>query len=624
MTQDYKEKLLKYLTGNLTIESGNDEPLFNREENIINKNLKSDISDSLHEKENATDVFIYGKIFNQKSENFLVYGRYTKSSNFYGYVVIVDKSLNIISVLTEFKSGTKIYPFISLQQDENGKFYGLTHDYSNINSNYRICLFNDILNSGLLNNTYSIVLRQTYLIPNSSNYRFSTPRQNRIIKLINESTYYITMHNTLSQTIIIKFTINVGVENEWQELTINYLLDTVIFSIIPDKSSGETIIYFYGLDILTNTTTTFRQYSINDTTINEIYNYNFNTTVSANLSQVYSDSINKAYISLHDTTNNIIKLFSFENGMINKLWESTNTQNTDYLYLENVNNITFIKSKQSNSTTSRIYVGMIKNNNTYFHEVYNTAYYTGSILEYIDFYIICNFNLYNMYIPDYNLSNKTYNLLMTYNDNNYNGTEYENINSLSPQSAILFDNEEEPNLIFARNLYNLSINGNTTISTVEIPNTMLNNVTILNKSLYSKTNTVLCYDIKQLTKNIYETVDINFINTLTMQDNDNSNNLMGASRLNISTSSTNDYSNAQIGYYRLNYTDGTSADFKINPSEYTPIDEYSGTYNFVVYVKKALNNINILSNDKTTVYATLNLVLDVDKYYKITQNVEVI
>jgi hypothetical protein len=109
-----------------------------------------------------------------------------------------------------------------------------------------------------------------------------------------------------------------------------------------------------------------------------------------------------------------------------------------------------------------------------------------------------------------------------------------------------------------------------------------------------------------------------------MQDNDNSINLNGATRLNASATITNDYSQSQIGYYRLNYTDGTSEDFKINPTEYTPIDEYSGTYNFVVYVRKAINNINILSNDKTTVYATLNLVLEVGKNYEITQNVEVI
>jgi hypothetical protein len=200
--------------------------------------------------------------------------------------------------------------------------------------------------------------------------------------------------------------------------------------------------------------------------------------------------------------------------------------------------------------------------------------------------------------------------------------EYENINSLVPKYSNLYD--ENGNIIFSRNLYNLSINGRTTTSTIEVPNTLLNDTTIAQQNLLSETNMTMNNNVDNITKNIYETLNINFINTITMQDNDNSINLIGASRLNASATSTNDYSQSQIGYYRLNYIDGTSEDFKINSTEYTSIDEYSGTYNFAVYVKKAINNINILSNDKTTVYATLNLVLEVGKNYEITQNVEVI
>jgi hypothetical protein len=211
-----------------------------------------------------------------------------------------------------------------------------------------------------------------------------------------------------------------------------------------------------------------------------------------------------------------------------------------------------------------------------------------------------------------------------FNQFNYNGLAYKNINSLVSKSGTLYSDDEETQIIFARNLHNLTVNGNTTISTVEIPNTFLNDVTIKGKNLLSQTNLILNNDTNPITKNIYETLDINFINTITMQDNDSSINLIGASRLNVSATSSNDYFNTQIGYYRLNYIDGTTEDFKINQTEYTPTDEYSGTYNFAVYVAKPITNINILSNDKMTVYATLNLVLEVGKYYKIAQNVEVI
>lgn len=624
MTNDYKDKVLKYLTGNLEQQQGLDEPIFNREEEIINKNIKSTISDILTERESATNTFIYGKIFNQNIENFLVYGRYNANSKYYGYVAIISKELDVISVITEFKSGTKIYPFISLQQDETGKFYGLTHDYNNINDNYRVCLFNNILNSGLISNNYTVILRQTYLIPNSTSYRFATPRQNRIIKIFDEPVYYITLHNSTSQTIIIKFTINVGMENDWQVYTINYLLDTVIFAIVPDKSSGETRIYFYGLDILTNSTSTFREYSISETTVTELYNYDFNTISSNNLSQIYSNSINSAYISLFDTTNNIIKLYNFTGSNIIEIWHSENAQNTDYLYLENINNITFIKHKQSTSTTSTLYVGMLKDNVLYFYEVYNIPYYEGTILEYIDFYILCNYNMYKMYIPDYSVSNKTYKLVMIYNQYNYNGTECENITSLVPQSAILFSDDEEPQILFARNLYNLNINGNTTVSTIEVPNTALNDTTILNKSLYSQTNTTLAYDITPITKNIYEVLDINFFNTLIMKNSNNIDNEIinnnGATRLNTSMSQTLDYTSTIANKIRINYSDDTSTIQSIG----TPtITNGVATYTITIYVPKAINNIEIISNDESTSYQTITGTFDINKYYTLTQDVRV-
>jgi hypothetical protein len=236
-----------------------------------------------------------------------------------------------------------------------------------------------------------------------------------------------------------------------------------------------------------------------------------------------------------------------------------------------------------------------------------------------DFFVVVKtFNLYQ-YLSQYN--DNAYSTKEIYQINGYNGDSYIDINCLIPNISYLYS---AGSLVFARTLYNKQVNGNTTTSTVEVPNSYLNEISIQPKQLLGQTNMILNNDTNPITKNIYETLDINFINTITMQDNDNSINLIGASRLNTSVTNTNDYNQAQIGYYRLNYTDGTSEDFKINPTEYTPTDEYSGTYNFVVYVRKAINNINILSNDKTTVYATLNLVLEVGKNYEITQNVEVI
>ena len=69
-------------------------------------------------------------------------------------------------------------------------------------------------------------------------------------------------------------------------------------------------------------------------------------------------------------------------------------------------------------------------------------------------------------------------------------------------------------IIFARNLYNKVINANTTISTLNIPNTNLNDITIYNQSLIGETNYVLMNNQESITKNIYENLNINFYTTL--------------------------------------------------------------------------------------------------------------
>ena len=111
MTENFKSNVLNYLTGNMEHEEGINEPIFNLEEETLTKNLKNDISTMLASQESATNVSVFGKIYNESFDNFLVYGRYTSSSNFYGYVCIVDSSLNIVSLLTTFENC--IFPLYS-------------------------------------------------------------------------------------------------------------------------------------------------------------------------------------------------------------------------------------------------------------------------------------------------------------------------------------------------------------------------------------------------------------------------------------------------------------------------------------------------------------------------------
>ena len=76
MTEDYKENLLKYLTGNLEIEQGQNYPNFNENVETLDKNIKKNINSILEEKENAISTVVLGKIYNETYEQYLIYGYY--------------------------------------------------------------------------------------------------------------------------------------------------------------------------------------------------------------------------------------------------------------------------------------------------------------------------------------------------------------------------------------------------------------------------------------------------------------------------------------------------------------------------------------------------------------------
>ena len=188
-------------------------------------------------------------------------------------------------------------------------------------------------------------------------------------------------------------------------------------------------------------------------------------------------------------------------------------------------------------------------------------------------------------------------------------------------------NNSSNNLIFARTLYNKSVSNNTTISTIEIPNTFLNDIQITKEELLGETNKILNNKSQVITKNIYETVNLNFINSISMSNNNTQETILnqnGASRLNRSSSNDLDYDNAKATKIRINYVDGSSFIQKLGKNQIELIDVKTAMYEFVIFVKNDIENIQIISEDEQTVYQKItNLTLEKNKYYSITQMVEV-
>ena len=90
----------------------------------------------------------------------------------------------------------------------------------------------------------------------------------------------------------------------------------------------------------------------------------------------------------------------------------------------------------------------------------------------------------------------------------YNNQPYFKYKSLVPYFGKLYDSNN--NLIFARTLYNKSINGQTTTSSVLVPNLYLNDITIGGEKLVGKTYLEMIDQDEEIGKNEYEELFVNF------------------------------------------------------------------------------------------------------------------
>lgn len=621
MTNDFKEQILNYLTGTIQEETPQDNPTHYIEKETLINNLYTNITNEI-----GSNNFSIIKVIQSKTNSNIVINCKNANNN-NSFLIVTDKDFNILGYFDEFSSGVSFRMFTGFNIDENGYFYTIESDHGFQLNNKRFLMLNNIAVPNA-NGEYQVKIRKSYAVPNTT-VLYNNSIQG-LYKAIGQSIYVILNADGSANRYLTKLTINVGTNNDWQDNAINGVVGND--QILSVDSEGniffKTInvgipsgLYTYNISLYTYNNGIETTEIISDTIINGTDMWR-TTAKFLNINEVYigyktanTENTNTEYIIGHldTTTKTLTKVFSTP-SVYSAIYNDTN-----FLMFYRIDNEMMFKFNViTNSSTNEfnIIVGRLIG-----LDRQSTLLASGitPLTTNADFFVVVKtFNLYQ-YIAQYN--DNAYSTKEIYQVNGYNGDSYINTNCLIPGISYLYSNNK---LVFARTLYNKQVNGNTTISTIEIPYNYLNEISIQPKQLLGQTKMILNNDINPITKNIYETLDINFINTITMQDNDNSINLSGASKLNASATSTNNYNQTQIGYYRLNYTDGTTEDFKINPSEYTPTNEYSGTYNFVIYVAKPITNINILSNDKTTVYATLNLVLEVGKYYRINQNVEVV
>lgn len=621
MTEEAKKNLLDYMLGKMPSESGVDEPQFSDNIPIANTFIQA-LNDEFS---NGYTIIDY--ISGINNDNYILYGIYVDDEyNNYGFLTIIDSSFNLLSLLTKYDSGTLLRPFECLGIDEEGMLYGVDYAPTGNAFEHRFIMLNNVLTSNLVSNDYYVQLRQSYYFPDEyqsqafSNYMYYGQKNQILYKKPNSSEYCFILTGDASKgengEMVLVLKLNVGQENEWisyvsseyleklgsyvvwtdDEFTVKLcgyindgfycemLLQNEIFNIVKKTNSN-----FIVSIVVPNLNVSYFSTQGTPEAIDNIYKSN---SSSNDISLIYSSVRDKIYL------NNRIFLTIY-NGTIFSFQGIYTNADTDIVY--------------------DLYAGIILNDKYYQKRIVQGLTLSNYRIEVNPFVIINNiYNLYNLtWLSTPNLTRTT----LVYNQNNYNGEPFTDKNSLNSNSAILYSDN---NPVFARNLYNKTQNGATTTSTIEIPNNYLNDTLVDQKDLMSVNNNVIISDTNGFTKNVYETVYLNFVNTISVVNQNETQsvyNNAAATKLNTSINNPTDYDDLKLTKYRINYQDGTNT-----VSTLQATSQNDGSYELLMtfYLSKLADTLELVSEDEQTVYLSYNLAnVEANKYYSFKQRVRI-
>lgn len=633
MTQDYKNKILNWLTANYSVENGINTPQYSAVSSRAN-NLLTYIQAQTTSGGFFLSTILQGVNADNQGLGFTIIAGYDDTT-LKGFLIILDNDFDPVQTIKTYSSGTEFGKFDILNVGDDGNFFGIeTVGVGGPTPYKRFIMLNNIIAKVPSATEYIVVLRQSYNLP--ANIKDATGYSN-IIKAPGQAKYLIVggIYNGSFQTqpIATELQVNVGTANVWTEYrysgTDNYYPTDCLASW---DGSGNLSFKIVGFSYLSGTY--YCEYAKSGSALARTQN----TTALGFPNSLNAKVINSttAYVcagiinDITDETNYLYKV-NYSSNTLTQIYSKTgptvNGPNTSGISLEKFNDelfYTVVMNKDATPTAHIRYIGRIIDTNTYEVLIGETPLELS-----IDLFMVQRqFNLYNFY---YQFNYTVYSTTQVYNSINYNGLPYQALNSMVPNSAILYDINDVA--IFARNLYNRVINNNTTISTIQVPNNFINDMTVVIQNLVSETGNILINNAQNITKNIYEELLINFVNTIMVKNaNDTGNeiiNSQGAVRFNNSISNLKDYDNCKITKYKINYGDGSSVIHSINLDNVvrTYGTNPSATYIIAFYVpdNMTVESIQLLSEDELTAFQTIdtsNLVGN--KYYNISQKVEVI
>ena len=657
MTDDYKKRLIEYVTGLLQIEEPRPTD-FDPEDNFAssedyNLTRYEDIIIALRGK----NACINGILQSDFNEIFVMYGAYqdNNNENSKGFLIFFQKeAANYFPVKISLLN-TRGIQFLKFDETSN-RVYGVTGNLSTYqgaeNGDCYFVYFNNLFlaydDELEPDQTYS------YRIWEATNHQFCC---RDIIKQGESSRYLIfgTQFNSLTYPTVIDLQIKVGESNEQvnYETASNYLgyafygeynSDEPFFKMIVfDNSTG---VKTFKLALLSGSNIIYTDINMNSQ-IKTTYHLNTHPSYvaldEANIYFIHNSiyekpntyEVARSTLYRYDGFNNTITEVYYSE--VDHEFEDENNY-TVLCVVKDLNTIYVVRHLTDNSDAGYTHVSLA--NVSDHPNLQESNFHRLEVLPYISFP-----NIYNQRA----ILRRQFNMLFFetfagfFRDNKgsasedvnggqgefiaikqtigYTGYPYVNYNCLVPRYANVGILTMLPT--FSRNVYNITKFENTTTSSVEIPSQYCNFYLTTFQRLYGTTGYNLVLNYRPLQKNRYEIIHLNFINTINVIDEDTD--ILypySAVRVNYSTNTGGqlNYDNCKCAKYRINYTDSTSS---TNVLSWSPINEYNKKTTFIIYAEKDAESIDLLSADQSAIYLHITGNFEEGKYYQIKQKARV-
>ena len=648
MTEEAKKNLLDYMLGKMPSESGVEEEIF---QSINNVSRNDDWDSALP---SGWNNFRYeGLIQVQNSELLVLYGGYkTTDDEVRGIITVLNNDFVPLTSIYQYDNGTYLRYIQCMAQSEDNTFYAVDcpdfpHDrkWSFTTSQKRFLMFNNFIQP--INNDYVLTLQKSYIFPTDyfNFYCRKLFKNNNSAHYVMVGNYLRTQSNPQVDGIrVVELKVNVGSENEWDKIDddgTGWLMGDGYVEFQDDN---------YFLEILLNDTANSsrelfiwtKDFSSAYPSLKSIMTFDFhpcvdslqykNQSVFLNKNEIYFVQNNQRWGNSGVLDAKYIGLYYYNvstnqsKTIYEKYLGDYDYCNLEAIYIVKNNNDIYVEFNDNVTIVENVALA-----DYYFQKLVNDEWKPKSVSsqKYFIFnrralFVTNEFNLLN-YISYMLNPQKRYwyipNIKEIYNEANYNGESFIDKNSLNSHSAILYSNSSP---VFARNLYNKTQNGATTTSTIEIPNNYLNDTLVDQKDLMSVNNNVIISDTNGFTKNVYETVYLNFVNTISVVNQNETQSVYNnevATKLNTSINNPTDYDNLKLTKFRINYQDGTNS---VSNLQATPQNDSSYQLLMTFYLSKLANTLELISEDEQTVYLTYNLAnAEINKYYSFKQRVRI-